>query len=677
MRASARLLMRPRAGAALRACAWAGVVACACVLARPAITKAQDLSALLEAPSGLEASGEELEAFYDLLSGKLIRARELAEKILQRKPTSYVAHYVMGEVEHDAEANFPRAVFHFEQARTLFENKFGPAPREDEPWRWHTRILLSLANAYGEIEQHDKKLALLARYNELYEPDHLAECAWPLMKLRRFDAARRAAAEGLATDDPRQREIALNALCAIEFEAGRDDQSYVACKRAMDNAKSLGTEQDPADLMNFAEASRSVFKLDEAERIDREATEVANAWYGNPWSELTELYLREARLSEALSALREIAGYRAARPPHVRESDRNENRRALSSFFVVLGRSDDALRITQKGLVAPDRRGHNSRDPAQDHTVAALLDRSAHVLKAERSLEHAAARPWYRRLWAEGEALVERAQGWISARRAVRAVSQDDRLAGSFEIGTARSAVMPPWLAGDLVRAVGAGAGRAAIQIARSEDQRSAAPAYYDAFEGEAAWLAADERAAEQLLARADKTLPSAEQLLRARVLALLASLREEQGSHAAAQRDFERAMQIDPGVLRRLALRLPVRAAATSDPVSESFLSGLGHSPRFDLGAQGLNVEVHADRARGEACLIGASGAQLACAHAEAKANEGADDLAAKLLAAFHDRVFAPPIDLSQVDANSLDGSTLRGSDKDLSPLLSGDGLE
>ncbi len=659
-------------GARTLACA----LALACVFASPDTVAAQDLSALLEAPSGLEANGEELEAFYDLLSGKLIRAREQAEKILRRKPDSYVAHYVMGEVEHDAEANFPRAVFHFEQARSLFENKFGNAPREQEPWRWHTRILLSLANAYGEIEQHEKKLALLARYNELYEPDHLAEQAWPLMKLRHFDAARRAAAEGLATDDPRQREIALNALCAIEFEAGHDDQSYVACKRAMDNSKSLGTEQDPADLMNFAEASRSVFKLDEAERIDREATEVAIAWYGNPWSELTELYLREARLSEALSGLREIAGYRAARPPHVRESDRNENRRALSSFFVVLGRPDDALRITQKGLVAPDRRGHNSRDPAQDHTVAALLDRGAHGLKAERSLEQAAARPWYQRWWAEGEALVERAQGWLSARRAVREVSHDERLAGSFEIGTARSAVMPPWLAGDLVQAVGAGAARAAIKIARSEDRRSASPAYYDAFEGEAAWLAGDE-VAEQLLSRADKALPSAEQLLRARVLALLASLREDQGAHAAAQRDFERAMQIDPGVLRRLALRLPVRVTGATEPVGEAFVSALGHSPRFDLGDQGLMVEVHADRARGEACLIGVSGAQLACGRAEAKANESADDLAARLLSAFHDHVFAPPIDLSQVDANSLDGSTLRGSDKDLSPLLSGDGLE
>ncbi|MDB4975375.1 MAG: hypothetical protein JWN48_3716 [Myxococcaceae bacterium] len=639
--------------------------------------QAQDLSEMLEAPSGLEATPEELEAFFAGISGKLIRARELSSAILKKHPDSFVAFYVLGEVEHDAEANFPRAVFDFEQARTLFEQKFSPTPNAEQPWRWHTRILLSLANAYGEIEQHEKKLALLARYNELYEPDHLSEQAWPLMKLRRYEDARNAAAAGLATDDPRQREIALNALCAVEFEAGRDDESYVACKRAMDNARTLGNEQDPADLMNFAEASRSVFKLDEAERIDREASEVANAWYGNPWSELAELYLREARLSETLAALREIAGYRMSRPPHVRESDRNENRRALSAFFLVLGRPDDALRVTQKGLVAPDRRGHNSRDPSQDRTVSALLDRAAHTLKAERIVERAATEPWYRRLYAQAEALAENAQGWLSTRRAVRAVSAGEYLAGSFQIGTARSAVMPPWLAGELVYAVGSGAARAAIKLARSEDRRSAAPAYYDAFEGEAALLAGDDDEAEQLLTRANQELPSAEQLLRARVLALLAKLREERGNHAAAQGDFERAMQIDPGVLRRLSLRLPVRVQATQEPVSERFVDALSNSPRFDLGAQGLSITVRADRTRGEACLIGVSGAQLACANAEAKSNESADDLAAKLMAAFHQRVFAPNVDLSQVDANGLDGSTLRGSEQDLSPLLSGDGLE
>jgi tetratricopeptide (TPR) repeat protein len=643
----------------------------------PARAQELDLSALQEALPGFDGEPDELSAFFALVSQRLIHARELATKVLRKNPRSYIAHYVMGEVEHDAEANFPRAVYHLEQARSLFEARHGAKPGEQAPWRWHSRIMLSLAFAYGEIERHDKKLGLLARYNELYDPDRLADRAWPLMKLRKFAEARKAAEQGINTGDARQREVALNSLCAIEFEAGNDAKSYEACKAAMDNARSMGSDLDPADLMNFAEASRSVFKLDEAERIDREAADAAVAWYGNPWSELAELYLREGRLSETLAALRNIPRYRAERPPHVRESDRNENRRALSAFFVILGRPDDALRVTQKAMVAPDRRGHNSRDKAQDLSVAALLDSAAHRLKAERAREHAASLGVYARSKAALSALSERFQAWTSARKAVRAVADATRLSGSFQIGTARAAVMPPWLAGELVQALGPGASRAALQQARKQDRRSQASAYYDAFEGEAAYEGGDDEEAEKLLSRALGNLPEAEQLLRARTLALLSSLRLARGARDLAYRDFERTLQIDPSVLRRLALALPVRVQAAGDDTSEAFVSALERSPRFDVGEGGLLVRVKADRARGEACLLGVSGAELACARAEAKANEDADALAGKLLDAFHERAFAPQIDLSQVDANSLDGSNLRGTGEDLSPLLEGEGME
>jgi tetratricopeptide (TPR) repeat protein len=641
------------------------------------LVHAQGMTQLAEAPPGLEATPEELDAFWSVMSERLIHARELATKILRKNPNSFVAHYVMGEVEHDAEANFPRAVFHLELAKQLFEKKYGPTPGSAAPWRWHTRILLSLAFAYGEIERHDKKLALLKLYNELYDPDRLAERAWPLMKQRKFKEARKAARDGLATNDPRQKEIALNSLCAIEFEAGNDDESYVACKRAMDNAKSLGIDLDPADLMNFAEASRSVFKLDEAERIDREASEATVAWYGNPWSELAELYIREGRLSEALTSLREIPKYRTQRPPHVREADRNENRRALSAFFLLLGRPDDALRITQKAIVAPDRRGHNSRDPAQDHSVSALLDRSAHALRAERTLERAVSEPFFERIWSHCVAWYEDTLAWMSGRRAVRAVGDEERLTGSFQIGTAQSAVMPPWLAGDLVHAAGSGASRAALERARKNDKRTAALAYYDAFEGEAAWLAGDDQDAEKMLTRAMQQLPAAEALLRARVLAVRADVRENRGASATAQADYERVMQIDPSVLRRLGLSLSVRVQGANSALGETVLDMLERSPRFSVASQGLTVQVRGTQARAEVCLVGPSGAQLACGHAAAKANESIDTVAGKLVEDFHEKVFAARIDLSQSDANSLDGSTLRGSQQDLNPLLEGTGME
>lgn len=634
-------------------------------------------NALRQAPPGLEGSHEELDAFFALMGDKNIRARERAEQILAKKPDSYVAHYVLGQVERSAEANFPRAVFHLERALALFGQRHGDPPETpDAPWRWHARILMSLAFAHGDLENHERKLGLLAQYNERYDPDRLAERAWPLMKMRRFDDARVAAREGLATGDGRQKEIALNALCAVEFEAGDNLESYAACKRAMQNARSLGRDLDPADLMNFAEASRSLFKLAEAERVDLEAVEASVAWYGNPWSELSELYTREGRLGEALGALREVPAYRAQRPPHVRNTDRNENRRALASFFVVMGRHEDALRITDKALVAPDRRGHNSRDSMQDRAITALLDRSARLLSAS-SLRESASTEWFgARMYAWAEAQWLRVQAWSSGRRALRAVGDTERFEGSFQIGTSRAAVMPPWLVGELVQVSEPGVARAAIAAARKLDQRPGAEAYYDAFEGEAALQAGELEDAERLLSQALTALQPAEALLTARVLALLSDVFDERGEGKQRVEYLERTLQVDPGIVRRMQLALPVRVQG-SGPLADVLEDGLDASPRFDVGDRGLVVRIQGDRSRGELCLLGSSGDVLGCGRGEAKSNEDVETLAAKVLAEFHARVFAPRVDMSQADANSLDGSTLGGRGQDLDPLLQDGALE
>src|SRR5690606_6449893 len=130
--------------------------------------------------------------------------------------------------------------------------------------------------------------------------------------------------------------------------------------------------------------------------------------YGNPHVELAELYVRGGRFVEALDQLKQVSRYRARRPPHVQDSDRNEARRALAGFFLVIGRSQDAIRITSRAVVAPDRRGHNSRDPAQDEAIAALLDRRARVMEAQRLAVEALGAPLHERLWASMRGLHQR-----------------------------------------------------------------------------------------------------------------------------------------------------------------------------------------------------------------------------------------------------------------------------
>lgn len=603
------------------------------------------------------ANAEELSAFQAVVEGKHVKARELAERIVASDGSSFVGHFVLGYVQHYGEANFPKSVYHQELALRFFEERYGKEPNPEKPWKWHARILRELSAAQGDLENYAERLRLIEVYNALYQPHMLAERAWPLMKLGRYEEARLAAKEGLVSEDPRQIEIALNALCAIEFEAGNDGASYEACRKAMDHARDRGGA-NAVDLTNFAEAARSVFELDEAERILLEATRAEIAWYGNPWMELGELYTRQGRFAEALEALKRVPQYRASRPPHVRDADRNEARRALSAFFVVVGRPDDAMRITEKALVLPDRRAHNSRDAAQDRAIVALLDRKARISAAERIQEDAAAKSLPHRLWAYARASWLRFGAFLSGRQAAKLLSDERKLVGTFRIGTAESAVMPPWLAGEIVQVTGSEVARSALREARAKERRARAAAYYDAFEAEAELVAGREERAVELCRTALAALGPGEALLRARCEAIAAESERRLGRLDRAAAHYDAAFQHDPGVLRRFRLALPVKMQVRGDAIAEAVASALARSPRFDEGDHGLLLSVEATAAGGKACLVGANGNVLGCGDAAPAAGDDAKQLVERIVAAVHQQIFAPRIDLSQADANGLDGS-------------------
>ena len=647
-----------------------------CGLASALAVEAQDAQ-LWEAPAdpAAVATDEETQAYQLATSGQHVKARELGERIARARPSSYVGHFVLGLVQHYGESNFPRALFEEKNALRLFERAHSAQPGTDLPWRWHARIIRELAATEGDLDHHSEKLGWIARHNQLYEPDLIADRAWPLMKLGRYGEARRAARLGIASEDSWERAVGLNALCAIEFEAGDDGKSYAACRAALDDSRMTGSVS-AVDLTNFAEASRSMFLLDEAEQITLEATRAQVSWYGNPHVDLAELYVREARFAEALAALREVPRYRAQRPPHVRDADRNESRRALSAFFLVVGRPDDARRITSKALVMPDRRSHNSRDPAQDRAISALLDRRACLLSASIIAEDAAAEPLWNRPWQAARGFMLQLEAWSSGRQAARLLADDRRLVGTFRIGTARSAVMPPWLAGELVDVIGAGVVREAVRRARRGDRRPQAPAYYDAFECEAALGQGDETRAIELGRRALVALPAAEALLRARVHALVATAAWRSGQAAAAARAYDAAFQADPGVFRRLGLTIPARFAEPRGAVALALRAVLSRSPRLDVDDSApLTVQIAATNTSGRVCLVGAGGAVLGCGEAGARSGDDADALARRIAAAFHGQVFAPRVDLTQADVGSLDGSNRVGRD----PLegIDADGIE
>ncbi len=626
----------------------------------PPASEELNLESIMAAlPEGMQAEAEEMEAWLYSELGHHIRAREAAEVILEETPGSYLAHLVLAMTHHYAESNLPRALFHLERARQLFERRHGPTPASGTPWRWHIILLKELAVLHGDLERYPEQLAIIARYNELYEPDLVAERAWPLMKLRRFREARLAAELGLATDRYEQRKIALNALCAIEFEAGDDQKSYRACGRALEDARQSDLFASSVDLTNLAEAARALFKLDEAESLALEATRTSSqSWYANPWLELSELYLRAGRFQQALRALREIQHYRARRPPHARHADRNEVQRALAAFLLAAGRPRDAMNITARALAAPDRRSHASRDPLQDRMVLALLDRRARLSAAERWRERAAVEPLHRAAFSRLRALWLRLTAWRSAQQVRRLLQGEKRLVGAFRIGTSRSAVTPPWLLGDLAEVLGAGVAGEALRRARRDDPRPGAGAYYDALGAEvhARW---GEPARARALARAALgSLGERESMLRARVMAAAARAAGSSGNVEDLLGYVESALFLDPGVFRRLDLRIPVRIDAAGGELAQRAAELLAGSRRLLVAQPGLVLRVRASGSGATACLLGRRRSEpLGCGELPPGDGWDAAAAAASLYISFHRDAFAPRVDLTRADINAIVG--------------------
>lgn len=619
-----------------------------------------DPCSLIGPGDGEDSTPEEYRAWCNADQGNYIRARELAEAVVHDHPLSYVGNFVLGYVHHMGEANAPRALFFLRRALERYTRAWGDPPVPGGSWRWHARMLQELAFVEGELEHYDQQIAYMDRYNTLYDPDMLAEAAWPLMKMRRFDDARRVAQSALSEGSPWQVEVALNALCAVEFEAGDEQRSHEACRAALDLHGADPDRQSAVDFTNFAESSRSLFQLDEAEEIGLQATRAQVAWFGNPYVELTELYVREARFPEALDMLHQVHPYRLRRPPHVQDADRNEARRALSEFFVVVGRGEEAVRITTKAVNMPDRRSHNSRDAAQDLAVAAILDRVARRIHADEIEREALGEPFFERVIAFGQASLERWESWTSGRQAARALSDTSRLVGIFQIGRARSGILPPWLAGDLASILGPGVTIEAIRRARAEDPRAGAGAYYDAFEAEAELEAGDAARAYELARRAHDALAPAEALLRARTSAIAAAAAMQDGRHTQALASYDEAFQIDPGIWVRLDLAVPVRIVSRGGAIADETASLLASSPRFDVADIGMVIDVDASNVHGRACLTSSTGAVLGCGEIDPEADEAPDEFAARLARALIETAFAPRIDMSQTDAAGLDGSNV-----------------
>jgi hypothetical protein len=633
--------------------------------------------------AAIEANFSKAEvALYEEFHGRTpITTRRKAERILAAEADSIIAHFVLGAILREAEGALGESMRHLGRARELYEGRWpADALHPEAPWQLHRELLFELQQLAGELEKHEYRLSLLDYYNTLYEPDLLGERAWPLLSLDRPDAAREAAARAKERGGVVQRSLGRNAACAIEGLHGTQDAWFRACLEAFVEAERVARDDPPfaspeeassvaVHAYNAALAARAMLRPDEVERIARLGTRRLEYTAANPWGVLVRLFLDQGRGREAAKALLEAERWRARQPPALRDQIRGDADALAATLLLLAGKADAGRGRIDRALLHPDRRGLTSVSREQTAGAHALLRRSLRRAQGQRKAERQACgdprdQGWWQRFADGVQASFDDAADLGRIERALEGEEAAQRSFGYFLHGGLEP--LPVWLLGDLIEIMGVGVARVALEGAQRGETAEGMQPYFDAIEFEIQYRSGNWKTAWSYGELVLDRLPPSEVALRARVAALAADAARRDGEASKALALLEFAMAEEPGVLRRMAIELPVQLSVSAKGAGAERLGKLLlDSPRFVAAEGGFGLDI-VDFSDGlQVCLDGPSGSRLGC-HGLPPAQEGdSEALAARdpseaLCHAVHDGAFALPLGLTGTDMGSLDGTSI-----------------
>lgn len=601
-----------------------------------AIALAQDVSSLRQ---------DMLSAQQD---GNLITARRLAEDVLSRRPDDADGLFVMGQVHWQSEGDHARALYFLERAY----DATSAAERQSE-------ILLDMIDITAEMGDYDRQLTLYDRYDATFEEDlGVAERGWAHMRLGDLDASRRTAEAGLESGDAWQVTLAYNTLCAVAAAAGDRPGSVEACREALQHGRSTDSDLR-TDAYNAGWSEHAAGNVVEAEALMREAISWGNAISGN--LALVDILAEQGRVAEAIEHLRALRRAQADLPPAERDLHRAKVDVAFAKLLLLAGDSERGLDVIGRAIRHPDRTGLFSTDELQALGSNHLLRLSLRRVALERRAEAASARGRLGQLWGWVMRQLPTPSWWSDAAAVRGALTAGVTLESTARLRLDEGLTeVPAWLTGDVIDVVGAGVFGVALSQGRAAEADDSMRTLHDALFAEVVWRGGGD--ASELAADAAIALPVTDTLFQARMHAIAAD-----ASGSAAH--YERALQLDPGVFRRLGLSIPARVERVGvSAASRGVADALARSPRISWDYPAFVVRVGDD----QICLDNAIGNQIRCATVTPADSElPLNDEVLRIVGEAHDQLFAISLGLSRTDLNSLDSTNASESDAERKVLL------
>jgi tetratricopeptide (TPR) repeat protein len=515
------------------------------------------------------------------------------------------------------------------------------------------------------MDRYEEQIELLRVHDRLYSPPDPVRWGWPLMKLGRYEEARSKCYEGMTPEDPSKTISALNTLSIIEYEMDHPRTAYRLLLKAQDITSLRELNPDVTILSNTAEVALSLLRFGDAERLYLEASKFFQyGSYSNPWTPLASIYIRELRLPESVASIREMQAWAGNNRPRLAQQSWANRNCMTAALLLECGYGEEAVRILHRVLNRPDRSGGSSIHSDQSEAAFLLFYRYALKTHREQLMEEASWSPIRKTIALWSQVLSEGAKMWRSGRHAAALIMQHDRLQWSIRTTALDSGQIPQWCRLDLAEILGGGVVTA--EAGRILGKTDAVARYEMPFlkllQGYAALMGGHYRTACQWLMEGTDGLPREEVLMRAQAEALLGRAYDKAGDSSQSLVHYQRALSKSPGVFRSFDIALPCVMTTTGDESARKAASLLARSPRFRMAKRGFGLQIRSSHSGLRAVLTGAEGAVLA--QAQAVRQKDSVETARLLCRELHRAVFAPKVNLTQMDIASLEGSNLTGRD-------------
>lgn len=645
----------------------------------------------------------ERSAFDDVSHSHYIKARQSAEEFLKENPNSVAANYVLAYVFWNGEGNHIRAMQLLKKTIALFESKYCDPetgiPSDSGLQVWQQRIYKDLSDVYAELDMRPEELATHQKVADLYHAELGEDAVWSLIKLDRFDEARAIAEHSINGQDTFWADKAYNDLVALEDARHGHLEAMDASIRSVN----YHAGKSCVVLINHARGLALLLKLDEAIQYYLKSVGAKSRdCITSPYSGLSMIYLSDGKWQSAISALLK-ARKRNVEQRYKIQTEMQE-RSNMASILFEMGFSERAYALMQTVVNAPSRLGYDSllkgqMEFSQYLSYFAITSdayrRNSEALSVYRELNpllYFGVNRWIYSLFKDKDKdIIDRIEElqkekknletklWSANQKLFKYALNEKNLMSFLVPFYVMDTPLYYYAVSD---ALGNRTAEFMLEyeksILKAEEIEMMHPVF-DHMTAYFAWRDGNYEKAVQFAEQVERDLPKNLSLLLQQTRLIKADAYQKTGRRDEALKLFADIYRIYPAVFRHFDIRLPIRFDDTMNaPVLKDAMEVMmsGSSPRFEYQPDApfvISGSVFENMV--QLCLSTTMGQRLACSSIDPKEYGGDSEkmpYLAEIMNNFYHQAFAPKVDMSQQDLNSLDGSPVQiSADQALEKLL------